>query len=730
MTGTGFSQDSWDDLTGKERAFLFDITRKVEVLKPELFHLFEFTDSIPYINDTLPDYNYVERQIVQQPDLLKFHESEIARKSPGVVADLAVRYAIWELGQVLQYRNSTDEKDEPLKEKLKIFEKYVLEEAPQNAVRTLNNGDYTLAKTVQGYYTASLTIADKMAGILNSGYTRIEQMLILNAIMMAEEKYVHTRAKEIYALLGGPEIGSNDYLSAVGDGGNWAEIQGGVTTPYSMGLPDDKGLFRFVIEEDVDEDNNKTTIRVKDVVSSPQNTAADASTFVHIDVEGYHPERQTTIAIHKGDKAYVLYGKNEHRLVSPDSSYGEGTTYWRLMNRLENYYIANTREDLYGKRGYEYQIDLYEKKIEGTLLQIKKTEIKLDKLRHTPEGKPKMKKKKLKKKNLGTSYQDNQGHPTSAMSKLDKKKNIEQKRLIYLNGVLSGQKKMLAQLIEDMEQAHENLIKYEAKLDYMRKNMGYIMMEYEEENGVYTYKDGAKFNFRTQDFVFPPNDRNESFQIFHISFGKEVFSEQIEENFAHINLAYKKSDDVFALKRVVRDNGKKELSKIDSLQILEVFNFLKEKNTNAEITVAGGGIIDEKNGEIRRSQRSELSEFDSENTPNFGAVVYKATMDAHVHFELTVYDDPMLPQNFTLYEEDFNRLSNKPADMNAVDFYTGIRAKAEAEVWIETLKTYAELWVKQTDDRKRIIKKLNKIKVKKVSFMNGLYSTKVPNLQN
>ncbi|MBL4662058.1 MAG: hypothetical protein JKY22_00455, partial [Flavobacteriaceae bacterium] len=420
VCSTGLSQETWDDFSGKERAFLYHQTRRVEILKLELFHLFEFTDSIPYINDTLPDYNYVEKQIVQHPSLLKLHSDQMIRKSDGLVSDLAARYAIWELSQILQYRNSTAEEDKPLLEKLTIFEKYILEEVPQSAVRTLNNGDYVLAKTLQGYYAASLTVSDKMAAILNSGYSQLDQMLIINAVMAAEEKYVNVRTKEIFKVLGGGSAGVN-HISAVGDGSNWADITGGFNTPYSIGLPDENGIFKFKIEQVFDEEKEINNLEVKAVERKQFTTNSDSNTVVHVDVFGYHPERQTTIAIQKGGNSYVLYGKNEHRLVSPDSTYGEGTTYWRLMYNLEFYHIAGIKEDLYGKRGYEYQIDLFEKKIETTRLQIKKTEYRLDKLRYTPEGKPKIKKKKNKKKNLGMSDQDGRGHPTSKMSKLDKR---------------------------------------------------------------------------------------------------------------------------------------------------------------------------------------------------------------------------------------------------------------------------------------------------------------------
>ncbi|MCC7454996.1 MAG: hypothetical protein IT222_12575, partial [Crocinitomix sp.] len=549
-----FSQTSWNDLSGRERAFLFHQARRVDILKPELFHLFEYTDSIPFINDTLPDYTYVEKQIVASPDLLVLHKDEFARKSIGVVNDLCVRFAIWELDQMLQFRNSTAEEDKPLLEKLKRFEKLVLEEAPPAAIKTLSNGSYELSKLIQNYYAPSLTVSDKLAAIVNSGFSQIDQMLIIQAIMTAQQNYVAERAIEIYRILGGVETDYKTYLSAVGDGANWADVVGGFNTPYTIGLPDEKGLFNFELHDVLDKEKNRTNIVVKQVTQKLFSTASDKQTVVHLDVFGYHPERQTTVVIQKGGNSYVLYGKNEHRLVSPDSTYGEGVTYWRLMYNLEHFYIANLKEDLYGKRGYEYQIDLYEKKIEKTLYKIKVTEHKLDILRHTPEGKPKIKKKKIKKKNLGLSDQAGQGHPTSAMSKLDKKKNIQQNILVQLEGDLSSQKATLKKLKEDMEKAYDNLVICETKLDLMKKNMGYIIMEFEQENHLYTFKDGATFNYLTQDFTFPAGGREESLQVFHIAFGKEVFDEKADENFVQINVSSSKKTDQYVFKHVVLDD--------------------------------------------------------------------------------------------------------------------------------------------------------------------------------
>ena len=721
-------QETWDDLSGKEKAFFYHQSRRVEILKPELFHLFEYTDSIPYINDTLPDYRYVESQIVQHPSYLKLHTDQMGRKPDGLVNDLAIRYALWELDQILQYRNSIAEEDKPLKEKLKIFEKYVLEEAPQSAVRTLNNGDYVLAKTLQGYYAPSLTVADKMAAIVNAGYEQIDQMLILNAIMSAQEKYVAIRAGQMFDLLGGRTHDNGNYISAVGDGGNWAEIVGGFNTPYTVGLPDEKGLFKFTIEEVFDKEKEKNNLLVKAIESKQLNMDSDRETVVHVDVFGYHPERQTTVAIQKGGNSYVLYGKNEHRLVSPDSSYGEGTTYWRLMYRLEHYYIANLKEDLYGKRGYEYQIDLYEKKIEKTKLQIKKTEFRLDELRHTPEGKPKIKKKKIKKKDLGRSDQDGGGHPTSKLSKLDKKKNIEQARLVQLNNLLDGQKSILQKLKEDMEKAYINLVKYEAKLDLMRKNIGYIIMEYEQEGDLYTFKDGATFNYKTQDFVFPPDRSESTFQIIHISFGEKVFDEAIEENFVHFNLSKRTSKDKYTLKRTVRDNGRKALTVSDSIQIMEIFTYLSDKKNKATLRVNAGGIVGEKGGYFFRDSTMRTVNYNEDSQPNDGVVLYEGKKTTMMNLSVTVYDDEMIPKNFEPYRPFYDKVKAQYASINEIDFYTGIRSKAAAEAWVSLLKDLVPKWVEDSGDQKVILSKLKKLKVKKV-FFHGLESPlKVPSL--
>ena len=731
------SQDSWEDFTGEQRAFFYNYSRKVEILKPELFHLFEFTDSIPWINDTLPDYPYVEKKIVQHPELLVLHTDQVARKPNGLVYDLATAYALWELGQVIQFRQSVDEKDKPLKEKLKVFEHYVLENVPQTAVTTLTNGDYVLMKGIPGYYTPSLSVTDKLAAIKTSGYSQSDQMLIVNAIMVAQEIYVAKRAYEIFKILGGDPDDYKNFLSAAGDGSSWSDLKGGMRTPYNVALPDEKGFFRFETEEYTERvekitgevELKKPVIRVKDIVVKEFRMYPDKSTVLHFDVQGYHPERQTTIAIQKGGSSYILYGKNEHRLISPDSAYGEGTTYWRLLWELENVYIADLNEKLYGKKGYEYWISEYEEKIKSTELLIKKTEFRLDELRHMPMGQPKMKKKKIKDKDLGSSDQIN-GHPTNTVTKTEKKMNIEQNRLVHLNTQLDGEKSTLAKLKKEMEEAYFLLIKYQALFDKMQKNLGYIFMRYEQEEDFYTFADGATFNYATQDFTFPASGREEVFHVYHISFGEKVLSTKIEESFVHIHLSSVNPAHKYTYRTEVTDrNPAFSLATNDSIQLMEIYKAILEQDMEVVLVAQAGGIMHKYDGTYYRDSTLSPAPYNEAGFKNEGVTVFRADKKGRLILSVTAWGEPMVAPGFTPYSAAYGKFKTKYPGLNEVDFYSGIRAKAAADQWLELLKYGAQVWFKDPADQAKLLKAFGSLKVKKVAFKDGKILAKVPAAQ-
>jgi hypothetical protein len=731
----GQSQWVWDNFTGEERAFFYHISRRTEILKPELFHLFEFTDSIPWVNDTLPDYSYVEKQIVKSPEKLILHYDQIPRKSIGLVSDLALAYSLWELDRVLHYRGSVDEKDKDLKVKLKVFEAYVIQNIPQTALTTLTSGEYVLLKGIAGYFSPSMSMTDKMASLANSGYTQQDQMLIINSIYTAQELYVANRTREVMNQLGGIfDDQYNDFISAAGDGSSWSDLLGSFKTPYNHLVPDERGLFRFEAEEYVEKEEKaggeivlkKPIIRVKDILVKEFRTNLEKATVLHFDVYGYHPERQTTIAIQKGGASYILYGKNEHRLLSPDSTYGKGTTYWRLLWELEHVYIADLNEKLYGKKGYEYWIKEYEDKIKNTELLIKKTEFRLDELRHKPMGPPKMKKKKIKDKDLGSSDQIN-GHPTNTLTKTEKQINIEQARLIHLNTQWENEKLMLAKLKKEMEEAYFLLVKFQSLYDKMQKNLGYVFMSYEQDGDIYTFSDGAIFNYATQDFIFPKDTREENFQVFHIAFGEKVLSTKIEESMVHMNLAYVDLKKRFTLERIVEDkNAQQEFTNGDSIQVMEIFRAALDKNLKIEMIAEAGGIMDQSHGVYYRDSAMSPIPNTTEGFKNSGLTIYRADKGSNLQLRVTVWGEQMIPYAFTNYQDQFGKFKAKYPDLNEVDYYTGIKAKHKATQWIEHLKKQVLVWFKKPEEQSKLLKTLSAVKIKTVWFKGGQIKAKVP----
>lgn len=733
-----YGQDSWDEMTGEQRAFMYSIARRTEILKPEVFHLFEFKDSIPWINDTLPDYKYVQKKIVQNPDLLVLHKDQFSRKSNGLISDLATHFALWELDQVLKFRNSEEEMHAHLKPLLVKFEQYVLQQIPQTVVKTLSDGSFVVDKAVQGYYEPSLDIHNKMAALLNSGFNRGDQRLILNAIARAEEKYVSTRSYEVFEMLGGECIDYKNYISAAGDGASFSSLEGGIFTQYNRSLPDDKGLFAFNVEEHLKQKTFEETRRKRptpdvyylatdQVKKTEFRTRGDLQTVIHFDVYGYHPERQTTVAIQKGGSSYILYGNNNNRLLSPDSTFGKGSTYWRLLWELENVYIKDVSDKLYGKRGYEFAIDVYEDKIAKTELLIKKTEYRLDKLRHTPEGKPKIKKKKFKKKNLGMSDQSGTGHPTSALSKLDKQKNIEQNRLMHLNTQLLDEKRILAQLKLDMEKAYFLLQGYKTKLDMMQKNLGYLFMTYEQEGDIFTFQDGSTFDYSTQDFTFSSNARAESFHTYHIAFGEKVFSKDCEESFIHMNLSSISADDKYTFEKIVAESGSKvEMSVSDSIQLMEIFQDILNRDMKVDLSIYSGGILAESDGKYFRDSTATAVEYNKDNDENRQAWKYRATKDTEIHLSVEVWQDKMKPFNFADYQKGYDKLRKKNPSLTEIDYTAALKARKLAEQWLVQMKTLVPVWFEKPLDQAKLLKALSGARAGKVGFANRSVWAKVP----
>lgn len=715
-----FSQTEWKELSGKQRAFFYNVSRNIKNIKPELLHLFEFTDSIPYINDTLPDYAYVEKRIVEDSTKLVLHYTEFARKNNGLIADLATHYALWELGLLLQFRKSEKSKFQYLKPILKVFEQYIIESAPQAALKTLSNGNYELATSISRYYAPNLTINEKIASIKNSGFSENDQLIIIRSIYRAQEKYILNRSLEIFKLLGGDVKKYINFLIAAGDGENYSDLETIYISKYSRALQDLKALFYFETELKKDKITKK---QILNVLSNPTKKLITHPVFltqIHIDVWGFHPERQTTIVIQKGGNSYILYGNNkiaENRFVSPDSTYGEGSTYWRLIYELENIHIADLKEKIYGKKGYDYWIAEYEERIEVTRMKIKITENDLNSIRYEPSAPKKIKKKKIKKKDLGKSDQAGKGHPTGKPTGTAKKKQKLQNRLIALNTQLENEIRTLNELKIEKEEAFDILASYQTLLDKMRKNVGHTFVDYKKDKyGNFIFNDGTTFNYLNQDFIFYPNGKTENFEIITIAFGEKVFSKKIEEVFIHLNLTYPNPKQKFTLlKELDNTNETSKITISDSIQIMELFYALGNTDKKINIKAIGGGILGGTSPYYHRDSLSSPVLYDKNKVHSKISTkyIYRVDINNEIYASITAFRDNMIPFNFNeKYGKYYLKAKLKIPQLNEIDFYTVVLAKKRMDIWLEQLNSLAINWLQNTNYQSKVVSKLKSAKNK------------------
>lgn len=722
------AQSEWNDFTGKQKAFFYQLTRKIENMNPQVFHLFEFTDSIPYINDTLADFPYVEKQIVSDSSKLILHTSEFSRKNNGIISDIATHYASWEIGLMLQFRESKKEKFAYLKDKIDLFEHYVMEKAPQSAIRTLSNGEYALSPSIQKYYAPNLSINEKIAAIKNSSFTLNDQLLIIRSIYYAQEKYINIRSKEIFNILGGESKQYQNFLIGAGDGDSYSDLESVLRTRYNRALPDPKTYFKFDTEIKLDEVTKTKTLNCKTNPLKHINTSINLPTKVHVDVWGYHPERQTTVVFQKGGNSYILYGNSENRYLSPDSTFEDGSTYWRHIYELENVHIAELKEMIYGKRGYDYQIGKTEEAIQKSLLHIKDSEEKLNKMRYAPIAKPKVKKKKksLKKKNLGYSDQAGTGHIKGKITKDVKDKNKEQSRLIHLNTQLMEQKRLLKQLKIDKEKAFTILAKYETQLDKMKKNVGESFVEFEKnKNGNYIFNDGTVFNYLEQDLTFKPDYKPESFDIITVAFGEKVFSKTSEEVFIHINITHPELDSKYTLYKESSMNN--NLSVSDSIQIMELFTALGQTEKEFNISAIGGGIIGGESHNYYRDSLSKVTEESKDNTSGNSVYIYNATIDNQINLNVKSYRESSLPYQFNeKFGKSYLKAKAKNNTLNEIDYYTTYLARKRLIMYMDELKIYANKWLIDSEYQTVVLNKLNKAKIKNQYSVTSLNKIKLP----
>ncbi|MEZ4938285.1 MAG: hypothetical protein R2799_11920 [Crocinitomicaceae bacterium] len=658
---SSFSQNEIE-LNAEKRAFIYHVLWKNKRLEEHLGDYFEYIGE-PYLkNDgTSPKRDSVEWSIKNNGENLLIRTSELAKVSKGMLQELCNKLALHDLNLIIKNRNSEEAQHQPLlKEYEQLLDLYA-SKLPPYALVDENGKEAPMLKMEKilapSYSTKSKINVASSGGIFDVNETKA----IVNALNETINNWVGKRATQYFFAFGGRMNYFDNQLMSAGDGGGFAGAsKEQKQDEWYKGLTPDIGFFYYLPEITSDTKGNRKVEAMHVPVVDYKTYGHDTLTNIHFDIWGKSKERQTTVVIQKGINSYILYDKDESDLLSPDSNYNkEGvTTYQMLIDELKNVHIAHYEEMIYGKRGYDYQIEFHIGQKEICLEKIKITEYKLNKIRYTTGSgnvvnyKPK----------------DPKNHQPGSNVSVKKQKRTTQDELMYWYEKLEYHKEMIVKLKKEKEIALEILATLKDKLSNMEKNIGYRVLTYEEKDGLYIFEDSSTFNYETQDFKFMGTKHPEEYNIRVLSFDDKVLSTKADEVQIHWSICEEDIDESLALNKKFVDafgiNSFKGnfpiLTEEDSVKIKELVQFIVKNPKAVQFDLSGNGkgkILE--NGKYEKDNVPEyFKEYPNGDSISFqsqNATTLKIAMDKKLNIQLATYTDGR-EVFFQHYEKDIIKL--------------------------------------------------------------------------
>lgn len=669
-----------EGLTAEERAYLFHIVKKSEILDQNIGRYFDYKGPIVYLPNKNINYDSVELLILNQPDLLIIRKDEIAKSPKGILAETANKMALWELNKVLLAKRVGEKELEPYQTKYDAFESFLLPLLPDEALKE-KDGEKKPHPKVVNLLNPGLSFDDKIDFIRTLRFkdANIEKQTI-DAISAAVNDYVEKRSLEIFRSLGGEVDYFENILVAAGDGSSTSgmlnEKERDDKGRWNRGLPKAVGFFPYQTYIDLVGEKKKEQIveskryAVLDLITVGNSRHTD----LHFDVWGYNTEKQTTVVIERNGLSYPLFGSGETRFLSPDSSFSSGITFMTIINDLERNKIAKLNEMIYGKKGFDYWIDYNKKKKDETELKIEKMEYGYSSLHNEPVGTDKKSAKKAKKSRKHVTHPDADKNPpllTNYDDKKDKKKS--EHTIVGLYNQFEAYKKKIAELEKQKQEALDLMAIYQQRLDTYKRIIGHKWATYTEEDGLYTFQDSCTFDLMTQEFRFPASAVQEEFEVRLIAIPESSLSDQADEVMLHVNLcdAIPNQDARFQLELndvFASDSWKLDqnlLGAKDSVSVLQFFEALQDKKMPFSIIARGHGI-GKWDGSRTVKDRSpvELRSYPGENGRMDSSFVRLRTSQVFIHLnrgikmEVNSFTDPVA-SSLSITDTEINELMER-----------------------------------------------------------------------
>ena len=583
--------------TAEDNGYLYHMVKKSPILNANLGQYFVYIGpQIKYIDNSI-DYDSIENIIINQPEKLIIYKDEIAKASKGLLAEAANKMALWKLNRILLaqrqkiFKTARDEKD------FLRFQNLLIKNLPESLLK-VEDGKVFYSPRLEMALNPSLTFDDKQLNIATLDLSPEAQVMTMNAINYAINQFVEDEARSIFNALGGKSDVFTNVLVAAGDGsstsGMLEEREKDEKGRYNKGLPKAVGLFPYVpvLVNDKDSKGGKKMESQLYSVSAFKTVGLNKNTSLHFDVWGYNTEKQTTVVVEKNGKTYHLFGSGETRFLTPDSSFQKGTTYKDMMNILENKMIAELSEKIYGKKGFDSEIEYHKKMRDEAKLELDNQSKDMFETRaNVPIY--------TKSKGKGGRKNRNAGKAKTNTISGRKKRKKRQELYIQTQNKYDFHLKRISEVEKEKKEAMKTKGYYETEWAKYNLLLGINWVEFTEKDGLYTYADSTTFDIFTQEFVFPPKAEVEEFEVRLLAIPNAPLSKQADEVMMHINLVDAKqnyrskinleNEDAFA-SDMFTSNKQLLRKELDSIGLKEFFLSLIAKDGNLEIIARGQGV--------------------------------------------------------------------------------------------------------------------------------------------
>lgn len=512
-------------LSSEERAYLYHITEKSPTLQRNIGDLFNYKGDTVYFKykvksklDSVINYDSIEQNIIYEPSILEINYYDFYEVENGLLAELSSKLALQSLYRELKRKEEVKAIGISNKVYIRFLEKLTLE-LPKKALRYRNGNNEPLPKIIDlldpnlSFFERSKQLKDLKT------FKLVEQQQIMNAIYKATQLYIKEKGEEFYRKIGGKDE-FYSYLLAAGDGSSTSGLLNEreliTEGKNKIGKPKGIGLFTYETGFKVNKGNNQV-LSPKQSVSTEFKAIEKDLTNIHLSMWGFNKKLQTTVIIRNKDSVYLLYASKINKELTPDTTFGSGSTIHSIIYKLENNSIPDLEELINGKTGLKFKLEEAKKDKASNIMKIKETEFELK------SGS--QKNHKLKKKNKVVTRENGRAMTASTRGEIKRLQN----KLAHLLARKIQIEKILANAEANLKEEEARLQRFRDRLFELKGFIDGKTQEYTKFGYIYTFSDGCTFNSYTQNFKIPKKLKIEDFSIRLVTIGQNAMSERVDE---------------------------------------------------------------------------------------------------------------------------------------------------------------------------------------------------------